>query len=126
MKNFKSSWAGCLALSFLGLNAPAFAEVWVAKCHGMEFHYDRATKKASIVMVSAGGLAFEVATGVIKVDNGVALRAIVSQPPIADDDLIVEVGLNKSRNIVYLVRHPAGTGEVKDGVYCETPIAVNP
>ncbi len=110
----------------LGLAGTACADVWSAKCNGMQFHFDRATKKATIEMVSAGGVGFEVTTGTIKVDNGVALRAIVSAAPIADDDPVVEVGLNKSRNIVYLVRHNSGSGEVKDGVFCETPITVGP
>ena len=113
-------------ISALGVSAGAMAETWTAKCHNLEFHYDRSTRRAAILMQVAGGAMFEVATGTIGLDNGVALRATVSPPPVADDDPINEVGLNKSRNIVYLVRHRAGSNEVKDGVFCETPITVSP
>ncbi len=115
-------WFSGLAL---GLCSVVSAETWVAKCNGMQFKYDRTNKKASIEMLSAGGIPFEVTNGTIKVDNGVALRAVVSAPPIADDDPIIEVGLNKSRSIVYLVRHTSGN-DVKDGVFCETPITITP
>jgi len=129
----KAALRQCKPLRTLGLGlivmaataVPASAETWTAGCHSLEFRFDRTNKKASIFMKSVGAVAYEVATGTIALDNGTALRAVFSPPPMADDDPIIEVGLNKSRKIVYLVRHRSGSNDVKDGVFCETPIQVS-
>ena len=120
----KSSWAPRLGLLVLAAATTASADTWTAACNNLEFRFDRANKRGAILMKSVGGTSFEVATGTIALDNDVALRAVFSPPPMADDDPIIEVGLNKSRKIVYLVRHKTGAKDVKDGVFCEAPIQV--
>ena len=60
-------------------------------------------------------------------DNGVAVRgAILGNSMTNNGKPITEIGLNKSRNTVYvLYRHP-WQNNIKSGVFCKAKIKVVP
>lgn len=129
MNNGLGKFSSVLGLILMTATALAHGETWVAKCNGLEFRFDRAAKRATVAMQAIGGaVSYEILSGPIVLDkNGFSLRASISPPPIDEDDPIKEIGINKSRNIVYLYRlnNNRATG-AKDGVFCETPVTVNP
>jgi hypothetical protein len=103
----------------------AHAQTWSAKCNDLHFSFNRATRKAIIYFKTTNGI-FEISEGRINFDNGVALRAPMSGVPDGVLGPMSEVGLNKSRNIVYVLYRNPDTGHKKDGVFCQTTISVEP
>ena len=112
-----------LALGFL--SSPAFAETSVAKCKGLQFHFNRTTNKAQVYLKTSGGI-FQITQGPIKFDNQIALRAPMDGIEEGVKGFMSEIGLNRSRNIVYVLYRNPLTGQVKDGIFCNTPIIVEP
>lgn len=109
----------------LFLVGQAYAETWTGRCDNVHVKFDRKTNKADLFLQTTGGV-FQVATGKIAFDNGVALRAPMEGIPDGPSGPISEIGLNKSRKIVYVLYRNPNTGQVKDGVLCETPITTEP
>ena len=112
-----------LALALWAVSATAGADTWVARCNDLHFTFDRSTKKASIYMKTTNGI-FQIAGGAIGFDNGVAVRAPMAGLPEGVQGPMTEVGLNRDRNIVYVLYRNPDTGQRKDGVYCQTRISV--
>ncbi len=78
------------------------------------------------MFVTTTGGTFQVASGKITFDNGVAMRAPMEGVPDGPTGPMSEIGLNKSRKVVYVLYRNPNSGQVKDGVLCETPITVEP
>ncbi len=109
----------------LFLGAQAQAETWSARCGNLHVKFNRTTHKAEIFFQTTGGV-FQVAAGKVTFDNGSAMRSPMEGIPEGVTGPISEIGLNKSRGIVYVLYRNPNTGQVKDGVLCETPITTEP
>lgn len=107
------------------LATPALAESWVAKCQNLHFKFDRAKHRSYVYMKTSNGV-FQISQGEITFDNGVAMRSPLSGIPDGISGPMSEVGLNRSRSIVYVLYRNPNTGQLKDGVFCETPITAEP
>lgn len=103
-----------------GWGAAAAGQSWVARCNELEFRFDRETKLAQVSMVTAKGL-FPLAQGKVHFDNGLAMRAGLSG---LGEGAGMDVGLNRDRKIVYVLRKTAETGAKDDAVFCATDIRV--
>ena len=65
------------------------------------------------------------ARGTIGFDNGFALRAPIDGNSTLSSGLsLTEVGLNPSRNLVYVQYRNPTTGAVTAGDFCSTPIQI--
>jgi hypothetical protein len=113
-----------LALTSFWGNA-AQAETWVGRCGNVHVKFDRKALKAGIYLQTNGGT-FQIATGKIVFDNGAAMRAPMEGIQDGPMGPMSEIGLNKSRKVVYVLYRNPNTGQVKDGVLCESPITVEP
>ena len=107
------------------LSFPAAADTWLARCGNLNLKFHRKTLKAEMFVTTTGGT-FQVASGKITFDNGIAMRAPMEGIPDGPTGPMSEIGLNKSRKVVYVLYRNPNTGQVKDGVLCETPITVEP
>jgi len=114
-----------LLVLILFLGGAARAETWTARCGNVSFKFQRKQLKAEMYLQTTGGT-FQVASGKIAFDNGVALRSPMEGIPDGPMGPQAEIGLNKSRRMVYVIYRNPNTGQVKDGVLCETPITVEP
>lgn len=109
------------------LPVSALAETWIARCNGMQFNFNR-TNKSFLLYFNVPNVGIvQMATGRIIFDNGTAIRGPVSGNPSGfNGETLTEIGLNASRNNVYVqYRHP-GTGEIKAGPFCTSTIQVVP
>ena len=109
----------------LFLVGQAYAETWSARCGNVHVKFNRKSNRAELFLQTTGGV-FQVANGKIAFDNGVALRSPMEGIPDGPAGPITEIGLNKSRKIVYVLYRNPNTGQVKDGVLCEAPITTEP
>lgn len=123
-EHMKKLITSALCLAAVALSANSFAETWIARCNGMQFNFNRTGKSALFYMNTSTGI-YQIATGKIIFDNGIAMRApITGNSPGYNGLSLTDIGLNKDRKNVYvLYRHPQ-TGEVKDGVFCNSEIQV--
>jgi hypothetical protein len=103
--------------------APALADSWVADCNDLHFTFDRTSKKASVYVKTNKGI-FQISTGTIGFDNDVAVRAPLAGLPEGVKGAMTEIGLNRDRNVVYVLYRNPDTGQTKDGVFCSAPITV--
>jgi hypothetical protein len=115
------------AILALSAATTAFAgETWIAECHNVQFNFNRTAKSYLVYFKTTAGT-FQMARGEITFDNGTALRGPVSGNSVGfEGGSLTEIGLNPSRNLVYvLYRHPR-TGEYKSGDFCTASIRVVP
>jgi hypothetical protein len=114
------------SLALVMTSASAKAETWIARCNNLQFNFDKNGKVALIYFKTSTGI-YQMAKGDIGFDNGVALRASVDGNSAGfGGQSLTEIGLNKSRNLVYVqYRHPT-TGAVTAGDFCSTPIQIVP
>ncbi len=106
-----------MAVSGVGMAA---GKTWVARCNDLEFQFGGEGGKAFLLMKTTDGL-FQVATGKVTFDNGVARRATLDETK--EDAPFTQVGLNRSRGIVYLVAKNPKDVNSKDGIYCHTEVS---
>ena len=109
----------------LFVGGAAHAETWTARCGNVSFKFLRKQLKAEMYLQTTGGT-FQIASGKIAFDNGVAMRSPMEGIPDGPMGPQAEIGLNRSRRMVYVLYRNPNTGQVKDGVLCETPITVEP
>ncbi len=109
----------------LFLSSVGWGETWTARCGNVHLKFNRSTHKSEIYLQTAGGV-FQVAGGDITFDNGTAMRSPMAGIKEGPNGPISEIGLNKSRRIVYVLYRNPETGQVKDGVLCDTPITLEP
>jgi hypothetical protein len=109
---------GVVALSSGNL----YAETWIARCNNLQFNFNRTAKTYLLYFKTSAGI-FQMGTGTITFDNGTALRGPLSGNAFGTDGApITEIGLNPSRNLVYvLYRHPT-EHTTQSGDFCTTAI----
>jgi hypothetical protein len=114
------------ALALLGVSASAHAETWIARCNNLQFNFDKTHKTALIYFKTSTGI-YQMAKGEVSFDNGTALRAAIDGNSVGfGGQSLTEIGLNRSRNIVYVqYRHPT-TGAITTGEFCSTTIQIAP
>lgn len=120
LKNLALKTAAALALT---LSATAIhAETWIARCNNLQFNFNRTSKTYLLYFNTSAGI-FQMGTGRITFDNGSALRGPLTGNAFGTDgEPITEIGLNPSRNLVYvLYRHPTDH-TTKSGDFCTTTI----
>lgn len=100
------------------------AETWSARCNGLEFQFDKTSRTAVVFVVTTEGPQFPIAQGPISFDNGVALRGAMKHTGASLVPVESEIGLNKSRNVVYIQSKNPLTGEVTSGKFCEAKIEI--
>lgn len=98
------------------------AETWIARCNKLQFNFDRSSKSYLLYFETSAGI-FQMGTGRITFDNGSAMRGPLTGNAFGTDGQpITEIGLNPSRNLVYvLYRHPTDH-TTKSGDFCTTSI----
>lgn len=110
-----------IALGFVGFamfSGSAQAETWIGTTGNLQFNFDRDADRILLYFKTDEGT-FQVARGKITFDNGTALRGSF----IGND--IVEVGINKSRNIIYLLWNNPNTGQPEDaGTFARTEVRI--
>lgn len=108
---------------------PALAETWIAKCNNVQFNFQRDSDRFLVYFQTDTGT-YQIAQGEIAFDNGTALRG-----PVQGNDAyigagggsnqgepITQIGLNPSRNLVYVFyQHPRNNSQ-KTGKFCNTEI----
>ncbi len=119
-----------LASLFVGLTAaPASADTWIAKCNNLQFNFQRDNDRFLVYFQTDNGT-YQVAQGSITFDNGTAVRG-----PVKGNDSyigagggnnanspITQIGLNSSRNMVYIFyQHPRNNTQ-ETGTFCNTQI----
>ena len=109
----------------LFLSSVVHGEIWTARCGNVHVKFNRSAHTSEIYLQTTGGV-FQVAGGNITFDNGTAMRSPMTGIKEGHSGPISEIGLNKSRRIVYVLYRNPETGQVKDGVLCDTPITVEP
>lgn len=116
-----------IATMLIGASTTALAsETWIAQCNNVQFNFNRDAKSYLVYFKTSAGI-FQMARGDITFDNGVALRGPVLGNSLGfEGGSLTEIGLNPSRNLVYvLYRHPT-TGEYKSGDFCSAGIRIVP
>ena len=115
-----------LCFAVLGFSALAQAETWIARCNNLQFNFDRNGKTALVYFKTSTGI-YQMAKGSIGFDNGVVLRAPLDGNSAGfGGQSLTEIGLNKSRNVVYVqYRHPS-TGALSSGEFCNAQIQMVP
>lgn len=100
----------------------AYAETWIARCNKLQFNFNRSSKSYLMYFETSSGI-FQMGTGRITFDNGTALRGPLTGNAFGTDGQpITEIGLNPSRNLVYvLYRHPTDH-TTKSGDFCTATI----
>ena len=110
-----------IVLGFAGLamfSSSAQAETWIGTSGDLQFNFDRDADRILLYFKTDKGT-FQVARGKITFDNGTALRGSF----IGND--IVEVGINKSRNTIYLLWNNPNTGQPESaGTFAWTNVRV--
>ena len=115
-----------LSLALVGFSLSAQAETWIARCNNLQFNFDKTSKVALIYFKTSTGI-YQMAKGTIGFDNGIALRAPLDGNSVGYmGQSLTEIGLNKSRNLVYVqYRHPT-TGALTPGDFCTAQIQIVP
>ena len=121
---YRTCLLGVLFLGLMGASG-ASADTWVANCKGLEFRFDRRNSRADIYMIT-DNRKFKVISGAIEFDNGVAVRSPVPGIPWGVQGPSTEIGLNKSRGMVYVLYRGRATAKAQDGIFCKTRIKVVP
>jgi hypothetical protein len=110
----------------LGLSAPlmASAETWIASCNNLQFNFNRTSRVALVYFKTSTGI-YQMARGSIGFDNGYALRApLDGNSGLSSGLSLTEVGLNPSRNLVWVQYRNPTTGAITTGDFCTTQIQV--
>lgn len=96
------------------------AETWIARCNHLQFNFNRTSKSYILYFDTSAGI-FQMGTGKITFDNGSAMRGPMTGNAFGTDgEPMTEIGLNPSRNLVYvLYRHPT-EHTTKTGDFCTT------
>ncbi len=121
MKNFRLKATAAVILS---LTATALhAETWIARCNNLQFNFDRDAKSYILYFKTSAGI-FQMGTGKIIFDNGSAIRGPLTGNPIGTSgEPLTEIGLNPSRNLVYILYHNLTDHTTKSGDFCTTTIS---
>ncbi|MFT5469599.1 MAG: hypothetical protein ACI8UO_004721 [Verrucomicrobiales bacterium] len=94
------------------------AETWIGTTGDLQFNFDRDADRILLYFKTDEGT-FQIARGEITFDNGTALRGSF----IGND--ITEVGINKSRGIIYVLYNNPNTGKAEDGgTFAKTRVKV--
>lgn len=113
------------ALGLLFLASSASADTWIGSCNGIQLNFDRGAKRILLYMKTNKGT-FQVGKGDITFDNGTALRGSLIGNTTGTGKPLNDVGINKSRNIIYLLHYDINSGQTKDGgVFCKTEVKIN-
>lgn len=116
-----------LATLLASVSTTALAgETWIAQCNSVQFNFNREAKSYLVYFKTTAGI-LQMARGEITFDNGVALRGPIFGNSVGyEGGSLTEIGLNPSRDLVYvLYRHPF-TGEYKSGDFCSASIRIVP
>ena len=104
------------------MSTSAMAETWIARCNNLQFNFDRTSKSFLVYFNTSTGI-YQMARGRIIFDNGVAIRGPVEANGAGSDgNPITQIGLNPSRNLVYVMYDHPSTDEVRNGDFCTTRI----
>ncbi len=112
-------------LGLLFLAGSVSAETWIGSCNGIQLNFDRDAKRILLYMKTDKGT-FQVGKGKITFDNGTALRGSLIGNTSGTGKPLNDVGMNKSRNTIYLLHYDMNSGQPNDGgVFCKTEVRVN-
>ncbi len=113
-----------LASTFFALlpTSSALAETWIAECNNVQFNFDRDSESFLVYFETDTGT-YQMAQGTITFDNGTAVRGPVEGNGVGNDGKpITQIGLNPSRDLVYVFyQHPYEDGQ-DTGEFCSTEI----
>jgi hypothetical protein len=105
-----------------GFANAAFAETWIGRCNKLQFNFNRTSKTFLVYFDTSAGI-FQMAKGKISFDNGSAVRGAIDGNGFGSDGQpITQIGLNPSRNLIYVLYNHPTTNEIKSGDFCSTTI----
>ncbi|NDE16548.1 hypothetical protein EBZ80_16620 [bacterium] len=98
------------------------AETWIARCNNLQFNFNRTSKTFLVYFSTSTGI-YQMARGKITFDNGTAVRGPIEANGVGSDgNPITQIGLNPSRNLVYVLYDNPTSTEVRNGDFCSTQI----
>ena len=120
MRNILSN--GIAGLFLVAFSSAAMAETWIARCNNVQFNFNRTSKTFLVYFNTSTGI-YQMARGKITFDNGTAVRGPIEANGVgADGSPITQIGLNPSRNLVYVMYDNPTSTEVRNGDFCSTQI----
>ena len=115
---------GLMLLVMMGFSFSAHAEVWIARCNNLQFNFDLTRGSALIYFNTSAGI-FQMAKGSMTFNSGTSVQAVIDGNSTGyGGQTLTEVGLNRSRNIVYVQYRNPTTGALSTGAFCSTPIEI--
>jgi hypothetical protein len=110
-------------LLIFSLSATALqAETWIARCNNLQFNFNRDSKSYILYFKTSAGI-FQMGTGTIIFDNGSAIRGPLTGNAFGTNgEPLTEIGLNPSRNLVYVLYRNLTDHTTKSGDFCTTTI----
>lgn len=113
---------GILCMFVAAISSSAMAETWIARCNNLQFNFNRTSKTFLVYFSTSTGI-YQMARGKIIFDNGTAIRGPIEANSVGSDgNPITQIGLNPSRNLVYVMYDNPTTTEIKNGDFCTTQI----
>jgi hypothetical protein len=114
----------CVSVLFMvaAMSAQALAETWIARCNELQFNFNRSNRTFLVYFKTSAGI-LQMAKGAITFDNGTALRGPVDGNSYGSDGQpVTQIGLNPSRNLVYVLYTHPFDHSTKSGDFCTTTI----
>ncbi|MDB9311856.1 hypothetical protein PN462_01990 [Spirulina sp. CS-785/01] len=101
---------------------PALAETWIAECNNVQFNFNRDSESYLVYFNTDSGI-YQVAEGEITFDNGTAVRGPVEGNAVGNDGKpVTQIGLNPSRDLVYVFYQHPYNDQQDSGTFCNTDI----